>query len=84
MSAPTLLVGIGGTGSGIVQRVYELATPEQRKNIGFVIFDTDVNELRVIEEKTPQIKTVQTSSRMTVGEYLEADEYSRNTWFPGN
>lgn len=31
MSAPTLLVGIGGTGSGIVQRVYELATPEQRK-----------------------------------------------------
>lgn len=84
MSAPTLLVGIGGTGSGIVQRVYELATPEQRKNIGFVIFDTDVNELRAIEEKTPQIKIVQTSSRMTVGEYLEADEYSRNTWFPVN
>jgi hypothetical protein len=84
MSAPTLLVGIGGTGSGIVQRVYELATEEQRKNIGFVVFDTDVNELRTIEEKTPQIKTVQTSSRMTVGEYLEVDEYSKNTWFPVN
>ncbi len=84
MSAPTLLVGIGGTGSGIVQRVYELATEEQRKNIGFVVFDTDVNELRVIEEHTPQIKTVQTSSRMTVGEYLEADEYSRDSWFPVN
>lgn len=84
MSAPTLLVGIGGTGSGIVQRVYELATPEQRKSIAFVIFDTDVNELRVIAESTPQIRVVQTSSRMTVGEYLEADEYSRNTWFPVN
>lgn len=84
MSAPTLLVGIGGTGSGIVQRVYELATEEQRKNIGFVVFDTDVNELRTIEEKTPQIKTVQTSSRMTVGEYLDADEYSRDSWFPVN
>lgn len=84
MSAPTLLVGIGGTGSGIVQRVYELATKKQRENIGFVIFDTDVNELRTIEEKTPQIKTVQTSNRMTVGEYLDADEYSRNTWFPVN
>lgn len=84
MGAPTLLVGIGGTGSGIVQRVYELATPEQRKNIAFVIFDTDVNELRIIEENTPQIRVVQTSSRMTVGEYLEADEYSRNTWFPVN
>lgn len=84
MSAPTLLVGIGGTGSGIVQRVYELATEEQRKNIGFVVLDTDVNELRIIEERTPQIRTVQTSSRMTVGEYLDADEYSRNTWFPVN
>lgn len=84
MSAPTLLVGIGGTGSSIVQRVYELATPEQRKTLGFVIFDTDVNELRMIEENNPQIKTVQTSSRMTVGEYLEIDEYSRNKWFPVN
>lgn len=84
MSAPTLLVGIGGTGSGIVQRVYELATEEQRKNIGFVVFDTDVNELRTIEERTPQIRTVQTSSRMTVGEYLDADEYSRDSWFPVN
>ena len=84
MSAPTLLIGIGGTGSGIVQRVYELATPEQRETLAFVIFDTDVNELRVIEENTPSIKTVQTSSRMTVGEYLEVDEYSRNSWFPVN
>jgi len=84
MSAPTLLVGIGGTGSGIVQRVYELATEEQRKNIGFVVFDTDVNELKTIEERTPQIRTVQTSSRMTVGEYLDADEYSRDSWFPVN
>ena len=84
MGAPTLLVGIGGTGSGIVQRVYELATDEQREHMAFVIFDTDVNELRVIEENTPQIKTVQTSSRMTVGEYLEVDEYARNTWFPVN
>lgn len=84
MIAPTLLVGIGGTGSGIVQRVYDLASPEQREHIGFVVFDTDVNELREIEEKTPKIKTVQTSNRMTVGEYLEADEYSRDMWFPVN
>ena len=84
MSAPTLLVGIGGTGSKIVQRVFELATKEQKEHMGFVIFDTDVNELRVIEEQTPEIKTVQTSSRMTVGEYLEVDEYSRNNWFPVN
>ena len=84
MNAPTLLVGLGGTGSEIVQKVFERATPRQRENIGFVIFDTDVNELRVIEEKTPQIRTVQTSTRLSVGEYLDCDTYSRDNWFPVN
>lgn len=84
MNAPTLLVGLGGTGSDIVQKVYHRATPAQRRNIAFVIIDTDVNELRVIEEKTPQIRTIQTSARLTVGEYLECDHYSRDNWFPVN
>jgi len=84
MNAPTLLVGLGGTGSDIVQKVYDRATAKQRENISFVIFDTDVNELRVIEEKTPQIRTIQTSTRLTVGEYLDVDTYSRDNWFPVN
>lgn len=84
MNAPTLLVGLGGTGSEIIQKVFERATPKQRENIGFVIFDTDVNELRIIEEKTPQIRTIQTSTRLTVGEYLDCDTYSRDHWFPVN
>ncbi len=84
MSAPTLLVGLGGVGSEIVQKVFDIATPKQRENIAFVIFDTDVNELKLIEEKTPQIHTIQTSARMTVGEYLKSDTYSRDKWFPVN
>lgn len=84
MNAPTLLVGLGGTGSDIVQKVYHRATVKQRENIGFVIFDTDVNELRLIEEKTPQIHTIQTSTRLTVGEYLDCDTYARDNWFPVN
>ena len=83
-TAPTLIVGLGGTGSKIVQKVYKQATPRQRQNIGFVVFDTDVNELREIEARTPQIHTVQTSTRLTVGEYLDVDRYSRDTWFPVN
>lgn len=84
MAAPTLIVGLGGTGSRIVRTVYERATVKQRKDIGFVIIDTDVNDLRMIEESTPQIHTIQTSSRLTVGEYLECDTDSRDTWFPVN
>ncbi len=84
MNAPTLLVGLGGTGSKIVKKVYELATEKQREKIGFVIFDTDVNELRTIAEENPQIHVVQTSTRLSVGEYLDFDRYSRDTWFPVN
>lgn len=84
MNVPTLLVGLGGTGSKIVQKVYDRATEAQKKSLGFVIFDTDVNELSQIEENTPQIRTVQTSTRLTVGEYLEIDKDSRDSWFPVN
>ena len=45
MIAPTLLVGLGGTGSKIVCRVSQMVTEEQRKRIGFAVFDTDINEL---------------------------------------
>ena len=43
MIAPTLLVGLGGTGSKIVKRVAELVTPEQSEQIAFAAFDTDIN-----------------------------------------
>ena len=83
-AAPTLIVGLGGTGSKIVQKVYALATPAQRKNLSFVVFDTDINELRGITEATPSIRTVQTSAKLSVGEYLDADRFARDTWFPVN
>ena len=55
MIAPTLLVGLGGTGSKIVSRVSKMVTEEQRKHIGFAVFDTDINELREIREANPYI-----------------------------
>lgn len=33
MNAPTLLIGLGGAGSKIVERVSGLITPEQRESI---------------------------------------------------
>lgn len=82
MLAPTLLVGLGGIGSKIICNVAELANDKQREKLGFVVFDTDVNELRAIKEQNPFVKTVQTSTRLTVGEYLQMDNNARDTWFP--
>ncbi len=84
MNAPTLLVGLGGTGCKIVERVSAMVTPEQRKNIACAVFDTDINDLRGIEERNPFIKTIQTSTKQTVGEYLNKDTHARDSWFPVN
>ena len=84
MAAPTLLVGLGGTGSKIVLRVSKMVTEEQRQHIGFAVFDTDINELRQIREENPFIKTIQTSTKLTVGEYLNIDTHARDNWFPVN
>lgn len=84
MIAPTLLVGLGGTGSKIVCRVSKMVTEEQRKRIGFAVFDTDINELREIRDENPFIRTIQTSTKLSVGEYLNIDTHARDTWFPVN
>jgi hypothetical protein len=83
--APTLIVGLGGIGSKIVAKVSAMITDErQRQRINFVAFDTDVNELEEIKRKDSKIKTVQTSTSMTVGDYLHYDEHTRETSFPVN
>ena len=84
MSAPTLLVGIGGRGSDIVLRVAEKASNEQRKRISFVVLDTDVNDLESVKRKNPNVVTIQTSTNATVGEYLNLDTFAKEEWFPVN
>ena len=84
MNAPTLLVGLGGTGCKIINKVSELVTDEQRKNIAFAMFDTDINELNEIKKRNPFVQIIQTSTKQTVGEYLSMDTHARDDWFPVN
>lgn len=84
MSAPTLLIGLGGTGCKIIERVSKMVSEDQRSNIAFAVFDTDINDLRGIQERNPFIKTIQTSTKQTVGEYLNKDTHARDSWFPVN
>lgn len=84
MNAPTLIVGLGGTGSKVALKVANKVSEEQRQKIGFAVFDTDVNELREIKEKNPFVHTIQTSTKLSVGEYLDIDKHARDTWFPVN
>ena len=83
MIAPTLFVGIGGTGSKLVARL-EKRNRHSKENIGYVVFDTDANELRALKSAGFTGQVVQTSANMTVGEYLDEDTKAAEEWFPIN
>ena len=68
MLAPTLIVGLGGTGSKVVSMVARKTNTKQRKHVRFVCIDTDVNDLRKLHEQNPSIVTIQTSAPYSVGE----------------
>lgn len=82
MLAPTLIVGLGGVGSDIVGRVCQQTSAEQKKRVKFVSIDTDVNDLRSLQDRIPEVATIQTSAPYTVGEYLNNNTIARDTWFP--
>ncbi len=85
--APTLILGLGGTGSRIVEKVAEKVSESetgQSERIAFVVFDTDINDLGRIRDDNPSIFTVQTSTRNTVGQYLGINTNARDNWFPVN
>ena len=82
--APTLFVGVGGTGSKIVKKVADLCLPAEKENINFLCLDTNVNDLSDIATGKSKIYWVQTSNTQTVGSYLDYDEEARKKWFPKN
>ena len=84
VDAPTLFVGVGGTGSDIVRSVAEMCKPGEAENISFVCMDTNVNDLKAVENSEAKIYTIQTSTTQTVGDYLDYDEDALKNWFPKN
>ncbi|MBU9714376.1 tubulin-like doman-containing protein [Evansella tamaricis] len=78
---PTILVGLGGMGSGVVNEIYGNIPLESRGNVAIHAFDTDVNTIRQMEHLTDNI--TQTSTKKSVGEYLHQNP-SLLKWFPDN
>lgn len=84
VEAPTIFIGVGGTGCKIVKKVYNLCAPGEKDNVSFVCMDTNVNDLNEIRGDSKDIVCVQTSSTQTVGRYLDNDDEARKHWFPNN
>lgn len=84
VSAPTLFVGVGGTGCKIVKKVADLCAPQEKENINFLCLDTNVNDLSGVNTGKTKIYGIQTSNTQTVGSYLDYDTEARTKWFPKN
>ncbi len=78
---PTILVGLGGIGSSVVNSIYGKIPSESRDNVAIHAFDTDINTIKNMEHLVGNI--TQTSTRKSVGEYLHQNP-ELLTWFPDN
>lgn len=85
MSAPTLLIGLGGLGASIVQEIHARVPEIYRPLVGVHILDTDANEL--MDSRYRSIdpnQLTQTSDAITVGQCLDKLKNSTHVeeWFP--
>jgi hypothetical protein len=80
--ARTLIVGLGGRGSEIVGLVAKKVKDDQRSKLGFVLFDTDANEIGTVESNNGLVRKIQTSQNLTVKQYLAVDKQAASNWFP--
>lgn len=87
---PTIIIGLGGIGSEIAckaeQQMRKDTTKQdyKRKNVRFVIVDTDINSIREREESGYKGYSVRLSSNISVSNCLEQDEEAKTEWFPDN
>ena len=78
---PTILIGLGGLGSYIVDTVYSWIPESRRSHVAIHAFDTNVNDIAKLKHLKKENVT-QTSTNWTVGEYLRMAPKSVNDWFP--
>ena len=77
---PTLLVGLGGIGSFVVDQVYGQIPPERRSRIAVHAFDTNINDISRLRHLRNRV--TQTSTNWTVGQYILNSDPTIQDWFP--
>ncbi|MGB0840392.1 MAG: tubulin-like doman-containing protein, partial [Chitinophagales bacterium] len=80
---PTILIGLGGLGSYIVDTIYGMIPKERRNFVAIHAFDTNVNDIAKLNNLKKENIT-QTSTNWTVAEYLRMAENDSTVkdWFP--
>ncbi len=81
MEVPTLLVGLGGIGSHIVDEVYGMLPESKRGRVAVMAFDTNINDIRKLKHIN-RSNIIQTSANYTVRQYINKADSTVKEWFP--
>lgn len=81
MQVPTLLVGLGGLGSHIVDEVYGKIPVDQRDKVAVMAFDTNINDIQKLKHINKS-NIIQTSANYTVRQYVNRSPETVKEWFP--
>lgn len=86
MTAPTLIIGLGGIGSEIVSMVEKKANSlgMDTPNIKYILIDTDEHALQERKRKGFTGITIRISNNITVEQCLKMNSYAKEEWYPDN
>ena len=88
--SPTLIIGLGGVGSRIVEGIYRKfganhPTDLEKANVAFLCLDTDEDDIDKRRKVMPADNVVKTSSDLssTIGQYIEGIKHKTTVqkWF---
>lgn len=80
---PTIIIGVGGVGSKVVDKIYSKLPTAAKKDVVVEIFDTNINDISQLEYLDKNNIT-QTSKAMTVRQFLLVEQKNNadTRWFP--
>lgn len=86
MTAPTLIIGLGGIGSEIVSMVEKKANclGVDTSNIKYILIDTDEHALRERKKNGFAGITIRISNNITVEQCLKMNPHAKEEWYPDN
>lgn len=86
MTAPTLIIGLGGIGSEIVGMVERkaIASGMDSPNVKYILIDTDEHALQERKKNGFTGLTIRISNNITVEQCLKMNSFAREGWYPDN
>lgn len=75
---PSILIGLGGTGSAIVHNVYKRFSEEDRKKLAVLVFDTDAGDMKKLNSLNSKEQIINLGQNKTVATFLKENSKRKN------